>query len=381
MASRGDSTEESSPREDNTRGKSYSVPKQQGLETDVSSDGPPTQQGAANHPNRAWRVCQSDSSYRGNGPLISPEEAARKIRTQGFPPRESGISPDGFPSRSMEAGGVSGLFGQRESIQVSKDSTSSENPCPSPSSPCSPNSASAASFTIGEYDASVHTARAIPLRRVRPGRRGEERPGENREPSPAALDRIDDRIEDCERVWADDSRGAAGHTRESRQQEDRMLTGGREIRIDPFSQGSDPRAVSQHVAPTSSRPRHRPGDAVHPTGRAGELPPAPGGHHAHPQRVSSTPSESSIAETIFNVRQPTPPPHQPTLGQLGHQSNTASLPRSRRHAATAVGPSGNLRQGPSHPATNAVREEPVPAVLVPGGRLGFLGGSHPRQPP
>lgn len=378
MPRRGDSRDESNPRKDGTQGESYSVPEQHYSETDSTSDDPAPPQGAAHHPNRRWRVCPQDPSFTlCNNPYISPERATLNTRTQGFPHGQSGISPDGFPSRSIEEGGVSGLFSQRESNQVSNDSAISDTPYSS-----SPSLGSADSSTSGVYDASIYTARAVPLLRLRLGQPGNERPG--RLPSPGALDRIDNRIEVAERVWTEGPRRAVRQTQESRGRVDGTLTGGMETSLNPHSRDPDPRRAGQRgSAPCSrthrARPHHTQGSATRYTGRAGEYTPA-GGHHTRLQRVSSTPSESSIAETVSNVRQPTHPPHQPR--HLEHGPDTASLPSSQRRAVAVAGPPGGPRRGHSYPAAAAGQEEQeaVPAVLAPGGLLG-LGGSHPRPPP
>ncbi|POS81081.1 hypothetical protein DHEL01_v200548 [Diaporthe helianthi] len=380
MSSQGDSREKSSPHEDNTQGGSYSVPEQQNSEADLSSDGAPThQQGAANHPNRRFRVCETGSPHKGSGdgPYLSPERVSLVIRTQGFPGRESGMSLDGFPSRSVEDGGVSGLFGQRESVQVGNGASSvgsSSSSSPGPGSTESPAS------TI--YNASVHMARAVPFRHFRQGRHGDRRSGEIRLASPAALDRLDDRIDDVERAWTDGPRGSARQTLQRQEQEVGMLTGGREMThasINLLGQDHALRGVGQRGSPPPPRPHRTQSSPPHYTGRADEGYPPAGSHHSgtiQPPPASPTPSDSSIAETIFNVRPLTP-----------RQSDRALLPSVRQQHATAATASGSssrgLARGPSYPASHFGQQdrEAVPAVLVPGGLLLSLGGSHPRPPP
>lgn len=267
---------------------------------------------------------------------------------------------------------MSGLFSQCESNQYSESSTSSDIPSSSSSG-----SRSTESSTSDVYDGSVHTARAVPLRRLRLGRPQDERPGENRLPSPAALDRIDDAIEDSERTWTDYPLGAARQTRESGENEAGRLTGGREMSTSPrHSRAPNLMGVGQRGTTPPSRPHHTRGSASHHTGRASGYHSA-SSHHTQLQHIF--PAPNSTTDTAFNLQPGAHSPRTPPQPQSGR----ALLPSQRQQAAVAAaGSSRGLTRGPSYPAPVVAQDEreAVPAVLVPGGRFG-LGGSHPRLPP
>lgn len=283
---------------------------------------------------------------------------------QGLIDRESGMSLDGFPSRSLEEGGVSGLC-QCKSGSASNGSTSAAATCCSSSSRC----ASATESSIIAVDgATIHTARAVTIRPTRAERPRGEKAAVHRMPSPEALERMDEAIEDVERFLRDFDPGTAmtAPVQASNGDGDEMLTGNRDVIVTPPDQDRALRSEGKLRPPSSpgqrytqGRPATRMDDADgHPTGVK------------HTQPSSPTPSESSIVETVFNVRQPTPPPRRPDVGPL---------PSSQRHEVTAVGPPGGLRRGGVHHDSDVERQLAVPAVLVPGGgrgRLG-LGGSQP----
>lgn len=364
MPSRHDLRGGKCPREDITQGEWDPVPEQQHPETDLSSGGlPPAQQGAANHPNRAYRVIQTDSWYiprpgPGADPFILPAQVTVVINLrQVFVDQESGMSPDGFPSRSMDEGGVSGLY-HRGNGPVGESALGSDTPSSSSSS--SSSSESAESSALAMSNASIHTARIVSLRPFRLGRPGYEEPGEDRLPSPAALDRMDGRLEDFE---------------------DGMLTGDRIMGITVPDRGPATRGEGR-LGPTHSPRPHiaqgnnpRPQRKDHTEGRRHQA----GVNHGQPPRVSPTPSDSSIAETIFNVRRATPP--RPGTTASPPPSDRSHLPSLSQHAAAVAGQPAGLMRGPSYPAsTLGQEEEAVPPVLVPGGLL-CLGGSHPYPPP
>lgn len=411
MPSRRDSRGKSSPDEDDAQGECY--PGQQHPETDLSSGAPPTRRRVADHPNRDCRVMEPDPSYtppegRGRGRDIMPsqveavihapadqvDEMIHQIRNQeeSLPPppnesgvhvdprqthtgprdahgksanarqglidREPGMSLNRFPNRSMEEGGVSRLP-RRESGHAN-DTTTVPDTSSSRSS-----SGSAEPSAPAMDDASVHKARAVRLRPFRRGRLRDGEPGEHRPPSPAALDRIDEMLEGVTRAWTDVALGTAAQTQASEEDEDGMLTGDSDMTITPLDRGPAARGEGQLGSPRSSGPHYTQGYPA-------------GVNSTQPPRVSPTPSEFSTAETVFNVRRPTPPPPRSTAPP--RRPDTAYLPSSRRQAAAAPsGPSGGLRRGGSYPTADVGQGESVPAVLVPGGLLG-LGGSHPRPP-
>lgn len=282
--------------------------------------------------------------------------------------RESGMSLDGFPSRSLEEGGVSGLC-QPKSGSASDGATSAAAACSSSSSGC----ASAGLPTMPADDATIHTARAVTIRPTRADRPHGEGPAVHRMPSPEALDRLDEAIEDAERFWMDfDPRGAMpAPLQASNEDEDEMLTGSRENIATPPDRD---RALSSNG---QLRPAPSPGQHHTQGGPAPRVDDA-GGHaagvkHTRPRPGSPALSEFSIVETVFNVRRPTPPPRRPDV---------PSLPSSQRHAVTTAGPTGGLRRGSVYRDSEVGQELDVPAVLVPGGGRGrlVLGGSQtPRQ--
>ncbi|KAH8788340.1 hypothetical protein F5883DRAFT_514074 [Diaporthe sp. PMI_573] len=405
MPSRRDSRGKSSPDEDDAQGECY--PGQQHPETDLSSGAPSTSRRVADHPNRDCRVMELDPSYtppggRGRGRDILPSQVEavihatadqvdevieqvknleqpprprpsesgtqvdpRQLRTtsqdprgksanarQGLVDREPGMSLDGSPNCNMEEADVSGLL-RRESSHASDTTTVPDTPSSRSSSGSAEPSAPAMD------DASLHKARAVRLRPFRRGRLRDGEPGEHRPPSPAALDRIDEMLEGVTRAWTDVALGTAAQTQASEEDEDGMLTGDSDMTITPLDRGPATRGEGQLRSPRSSGPHYTQGYPA-------------GVNSTQPPRVSPTPSEFSTAETVFNVRRPTPPPPRP---------DTAYLPGSRRQEAAArAWPSGGLRRGGSYPAADVGQGESVPAVLVPGGLLG-LGGSHPRPPP
>ncbi|KAG6362853.1 hypothetical protein INS49_007948 [Diaporthe citri] len=274
--------------------------------------------------------------------------------------RESGISLDGFPSRSMEEGGVSGLW-KRNSGNASDGTTSAAATCPSSSSGC----VSGGSSAMAMNGAIIHTARAVAIHHMRAAYPYDGVIAVHRPPLPAELDRMDERLEDALKFMADFSPGTVARTQASDDNEDLRLTSDRKSIItlpnrDQVSEGrlGPPSSPQPHY--TQGRPPLAGNIDGHPTGV----------EHAQPRPVSPTPSESNITETVFDVRRPTPPPPPPP------QPDTISLPSSRRHANAAAGPSGGGRRGGAYPSSGVGQEEAVPAVLAPRGWLG-LGGSHP----
>lgn len=285
---------------------------------------------------------------------------------QGLIDRESGMSLDGFPSRSLEEGGVSGLC-QCNSGGAGDGATSAAATCCSSSSSCA---SAAESSTMGVDGATIHTARAVTIRPTRADRPRGDAAAVHRMPSPGALARMDEAIEDVERFLRDFDPGRAmpEPVQASDEDGDEMLTGNRESVVTPpdqdralLSQGQlrPPSSPGEHY--TQGRPTPRMDDADgHPIGV----------EHTQLRPNSPTPSESSIVETVFEVRRLTPLPQRPDMG---------SLPSSQRHADKTAGQPGALRRGGAHPDSEIEQELVVPAVLVPGGgrgRLG-LGGSHP----
>lgn len=414
MPSRRDAKEGTNPYEHTNQGEWGPDPEQQHSETDLRSGTPPTRRGMADHPNRRRIVMQPDPFYvprpgAGRDHIIKPwqvdavvrvpadrvEEVIEQVRDlyeppsegdfqadsrqpalgsgqhrqtanhtmvpsnhraasgragsqdthgksasakQGLVDRESGLSLDGFPSRSMEEGGVSGLY-QRES-GYARDGTTSNV---ADSSAKSSSHASATGSSPTADGATVHTARAVT---IRPARVADQYPfdGEaavHRPPLPAELDRMDGLLDDALSFWGGVSPGVVAPAQASDEAEGEMLTGDRESIF--------------------TLPDRDPDNA---DGMPTEV------EHTRPRRGSPIPSESSITETVFDVRRPTPPPRPPGL---------TSLPSSQRHAVAAAEPSGGLRRGGAHAGSDIEHERAVPAVLVPGGRRGWLGlgGSHP----
>lgn len=278
---------------------------------------------------------------------------------QGLVDRESGLSMDGFPSRSMEEGGVSGLC--RRNSGDASDGDASADPSDSSSSSCA--SAESSAMTVdGEI---IRTARAVTIHPTRAAYPYDGVIAVNRPSLPAELDRMDERLEDALEFLTDFSPGTVAPTQAGDEDVYFMLTGDREsaITLPDLDQVGEGRLGPQLL----TEPHYTQG-----------RPPLAGNADGHPAGVeysqsrpaSPTPSESSIAETVFNVRLPTPPPPPPP------QPDVVSLPSSRRHAGAAVGQSGGGRPGGTYPSSGVRQEEAVPAVLVPGGWLG-LGGSHP----
>lgn len=399
-----------------TRGERDPIPDQQRPKTDRPRSAPPLRRRVADHPNRKWRFIHPDSSYNptedpNSGKLILPwqvssvihasadrvDEVIDQVKNQEKPPalqsresglqvhpqkshnnsrnphgksastlfdRESGMSLDGFPSRSIEEGGVGGLDGAGT---------------PSSSSP-SLKSANSPGFAVD--DPLVHTAQAVTMRPFKLGRPGDEDAGEHRTPSPAALDRMDEILEGVEGMWTDLPLGSVARTQANKGNEDRLLTGDREMTITPPEREPGTRGQGQRgPAPFAGSYYTQKNLSFHHIGHA-ERSPA-GVNRTQPPRVSPTPSESSITETVFNIRLPTPPPNRPAA--LPRRPDTDSLPSSRRRAVTTAAQAGGLRRGGSYPAPDVVQqqeeddEEAVPAALVPGGRLS-LGESRGLPP-
>lgn len=424
MLSRCDSRGKLSPLENRNQGEWYHhVPGEQHPETDLSSGAPPTRGRVADHPNRKCRFIQPDSSYKPRedpnyGSLILPwqvssvihasadrvDEVIDQVKSQKTPvpqsrecglrvhsqqsqqnsrnphgksasiliDRESGMSLDGFPSRSMEEGGVSGLGNAVD--RAAGAGTLSSYP---------PSLGLADSSGPITDDSPLHTAWTVTMRPFKLGRSGDEEPGEHRPPSPAGLDRMDEILENAVTMWTDLPIGSIAQSQANKGNGDRLLTGDRKMTITPHDRRSGTRDKGQ------SGPGPFPGSyykqenlSFHHMGHA-EGSPA-GVNLAQPPRVSPTPSESSIAETVFNVRLPTPPPNRSAA--VPRRPDTESLPSSQRHVVAAAAPSGGLRRGGSYPAPNVRQEEDededeeaVPAALVPGGRLS-LGESRGLPP-
>lgn len=394
---------------------------QQQPETDIPSGAPPTRRGLAKHPNRQCIVIEPDPSYMsrsgpGHGHTNRPwqvnavvgatadqvDEVIEQVRELVKPPSpnegdfqayssrpvlgsghhreivnhntvpsdtraasdrsgpkgshgksantrqglfncESGTSLDGFPSRSMEEGGVSGLC-QCESGH-SSDGVAKTDPSYSSSS-------SSCASAMAVDGAIISTARAVTIHPKRAAYPYDGEVAVHRPPLPAELDRMDERIDDALRFLTDFSPGTVTPTQASDEDEDLMLTGDREstIALPSLNQASGGR-VGPPLLPgpryTQGRPRLASNADAHPTGV----------EDARPRPASPARSESSIAETVFDVRRPTPPPPPPP------QPDVVSLPSSRRRGGT-------------YPASRIEQEEAVPAVLVPRGWLG-LGGRHP----
>lgn len=413
MPPRRDSKEETNPYEHTDQGECGPDPEQQHFETDLPSGPPSTRRGIADHPNRRCNVIQPDPFYvprpgAGRDRIIGPwqveavvgapadrvDEVIEQVRDlyeppsegdlqadsrqpalrsgqhrqtanhttvppntraaldhagsqdthggsasarQGLVDRGSGMSLDGFPSRSVEEGGVSGLY-QRENGYASDGTTSD-----AADSSASSSHASAARSPPAVGGITLHTARAVT---IRPVRVADQYPfdGEaavHRPPLPAELDRLDGLLDDALEFWSGVSPGVVAPTRASDEGEGEMLTDNRDSIV--------------------TAPERDPDDA---DGLQIEV------EHTHPRRSSPVPSESSITETVFDVRRPTPPPRPPGL---------TFLPSSQRHAVAAAGPSRGLRRGGAYPGSNIEHERAVPAVLIPGDGRGWLGlgGSQP----
>lgn len=417
MPSRRNSKAESNPHERTNQGECGPDPEQQQhSETDLPSGPPPTRRGIADHPNRGLIVIQPDQSYiqspgAGRDHIIRPRqvnavvgaaadrvgEVIEQVRDLDEPPsegdfqadsqqpasgswhhcergnhttvpshpqaasdyagfqdthgesasarqglvnRESGMSLDGFPSRSVEEGGVGGLY-QSENGTASGGDAARD----AADSLASPSHASAAGSSSAADGTTLHTARAVTIRPVRvvdhypfDGEAAVHRP-----PVPAELDRMDGLLDDALSLWSGVSPGVVAPAQASDEYEGEMLTGYRDSIITvPERDPDNTDGLSIEV------------------------------EHAHPRRSSPVPSESSITETVFDVRRPTPPPRPPGL---------TSLPSSQRRAVTAAGPSGGLRRGGAYPGSDIEQEEAVPAVLVPGGGRGWLGLGGSQPPP
>lgn len=391
MPSRRNSKKETNPHKHTDQGECDPDPNRQQTETDVSSGAPPTRRGIADHPNRRRIVIQPDPSYiprpgPGRDHIIRPlqvdavvgaspdrvDEVIEQVRDLYEPPsegdseadsrqlavgsgqhpgsqdshgksasarqglfgRESGMSLDGFPSRSVEEGGVSGLY------QRGGDTASDAADPPTSSS-----HASAAGSPPITDETTLHTARAVT---IRPVRVADQYPfdGEaavHRPPVPAELDRMDGLLDDALSFWSGVSPGVVAPAQASDEDEGQMLTSNRDSIITVPDQDPD-----------------------HAEGHSVEV------EHMHPHRSSPVPSDSSITETVFDVRRPTPPPRPPGV---------TTLPSSQRRAATAAGPSGGLRRGGAYAGSDIVQEQAVPAVLVPGGGRGWLGLGGSQPPP
>lgn len=326
---------------------------------------------------------------------VSQNPHGESSSRQSFSPQhESGMSLDGFPSRSVEEGGVSGLF--HHDRDAFNDIAASV--------------AASTSASLGSSgpstDGLVHTAQAVTIRPARAEQPRREEVDMSLLPSLAAIDRMDRLIDETIGVWED----APAAEREGQpdfptfeevdkqvnERGDRLLTGIRErtitapnrVPIAPYTQvaGGDAQAN-----PSSDLGTHHTQETSHPYGSRTDAYPRDG-EQAKRRTPSPTPSESSIAETIFNVRRPTPPPSQARAAPW--QSSLASLP-SQLSRESAAGRSDGLQRGGMGPAT-ALRDQPpgitdadldarredapvglpedVPSVLVPGGWLG-LGGS------
>lgn len=425
MYPRRNSRERSNSHKKSTQGEHGPISDQQHPGTDRSSSAPPTRRRVADHPNRKWRFIQPDSSYThpedpSYGNIILPwqvssvthasadrvDEVIDQLKNKNKLPapqqrvyglrvhpqqsrndsstprgksastlvdRESGMSLDGFPSRSIEEGGVSGLDNASDSA-VSAGTPSSSSP--------SLGSADSSGSTMN--DSLLHSARAVTMRPFKLGRPGDEGPGEHRTPSPAGLDRVDELLESAERMWTDLPLGSVAQTRTSEGNEHRELTGDREMTITPPDQDPGTRGEGQRgPAPFYGSYYTQENLSFHQMGHAEGS--SAGVNRFQPPRVSPTPSESSIVETVFNVRLPTPPPNSPAA--LPRRPDTESLPSSQRHAVAAAARSGGLRRGGSYPASDVGlekdddddEEDAVPAALVPGGRLS-LGESRDLPP-
>lgn len=426
MRSRRDSRGKLSPLENRNQGEWYHhVPGEQHPETDLSSGAPPTGSRVADHPNRKWRFIQPDSSYKPREDpnycnLILPwqvssvihasanrvDEVIDQVKNQEKPPpphtrtsglrvnrrqandnsatpnsklastlidSESGMSLDGFPSRSMEEGGVSGL-GNAVDRAAGAGTLSSYTP--------SLGFADSSSSTTD--DSPLHTAWTVIMRPFKLGRPGDEEPGEHRPPSPAGLDRMDEILENAVTMWTDLPLGSVAQTQANKGNGDRLLTGDRKMTITPHDGRSDARGEGQSGPAAFPGPYQKQENlSFHHVGHA-EGSPA-GVNLTQPPRVSPTPSESSIAETVFNVRPPTPLPNRSAA--LPRRPDTESLPSSQRHAVAAAARSGGLRRGSSYPVPDVGQEEEdkddeeeaVPAALVAGGRLS-LGESRGLPP-
>lgn len=293
---------------------------------------------------------------------------------QGLFDRESGMSLDGFPSRSMEEGGVSGL-GRRHSGDASGATTGA---AAAPSSSSS-GRASATSSALAADVTTFHTARAVTIRPARACYPHDEEAAVHRVPSLGALDRMDREIEEVERLWSDLSLDGAtpAPLRAGNTGEDEMLTGDRGSIVTTSSRNSAAQGRGQPDRPSSRGQRYTHGRPPPPRGAHADRY-ATGAGQVQPRPASPTPSDSSIAETVLNVRRPTPPPPSPPHAQ---QSDVASLPSSRRLAVTAVGPPDGLRRGGTYSDPHFEQELEVPAVLIPGGPRGWLGLGGSRAPP
>ncbi|KAK7714132.1 hypothetical protein SLS64_004229 [Diaporthe eres] len=246
----------------------------------------------------------------------------------------------------MEEGDVSGLC-RRNSGDASDGDASAD-----PSYSSSSSRASIESSAMAVEVATIRTARAVTIHPTRAAFPYDGVTAVNRPPLPAELDRMDERLEDALEFLTDFSSGTVEPTQAGDEDEDLMLTGDREstITLPNLDQPSEGRLGSLSLPePHYTQAR----------------PPLEGNADGHPASVdygqsrpaSPTASESSIAETVFDVRRPTPPPPSPP------QPDVVSLPSSRRRDGT-------------HPSSGLGQEEAVPAALVPRGWLG-LGGSHP----
>lgn len=318
----------------------------------------------------------------GNRPKVSSVSRAKSDRAgshhgkssstrQGLFDRESGMSLDGFPSRSMEEGGISGL-GRRNSGDAS-GATIGAAAAPSSSSSSRASTTSSAQTSGGT---TFHTARAVTIRPARACYPHDEEAAVHCVPSPEALDRMDREIEEAERLWSDLGGVTATPAHAGDAGVDEMLTGDRGGIVTPQSRNSAAQGRGEPDRPVSRGQRYTHGRPPSPRGAHADRY-ATGAEQVQPRPASPTPSESSIAETVLDVRRPTPPP----LPAPEQRSDRALLPSSRRLAVTAAGLSGGLSRGGTYSGPHVEQEQEVPAVLVPGGPRGWLGLGGSRPPP
>ncbi|KAI3399272.1 hypothetical protein diail_7436 [Diaporthe ilicicola] len=288
---------------------------------------------------------------------------------EGFFQRDSGMSPDGFPSRSMEEGGVSGLS-QRESVVHASDSVAS-----AAASSCA--STSSSGLTA---DPELQTARVVTVRPARVDHPRPEVTDRSLLPSLAGIGRMDRRIEEALRLWEDvpvvgqdsqTSMSSAGVTGQPSESDDEMLTVNRQdlttgLKNAPTAQHTPVARGDGHPVP-SSTPRAHHVQARPPRGSRADA--NQSAERAQRRALPSpSPSDFSIAETVFDVRRRTPPP----AAAAPRRSDLASLP-SRRPGGLQRGSRGPRED--ARPAFGSGRMDDVPAVLVPGGWLG-IGGDH-----
>lgn len=307
------------------------------------------------------------------GALHSHGESSTR---QGLSQRESGMSPDGFPSRSMEEGGVGGLF-QRESADHARDSVAS-----AAASSC----AETASSELTTHP-ELQTGRVITIlpARVDLPRRGEV--DRFLLPSLDAIDRMDRQIDEALSLWEDvlvegkEARPSTstGVTGQPNERGDKLLTGSRErLTNAPIWAPIAPRSPvarrnGQPVPPSSAPGAHHHTQARPPLGDRADA--HRGAEEAQQRALSPPSSELSISDTVFHVRRRTPPPPV-------RRSDLASLPSQRpdglRWGSRSPGAAASLGLRPSDARLGSGPGiEDVPAVLVPGGWLGIGGDNHP----